>query len=52
MTLVLLTKYHYGSPKIIILIMIYFIGRNNIENIIIQLFLNRLEIKETFTIVV
>ena len=32
--------------------MIYFIDRDNIENIIIQLFLNRLEIKETFTIVV
>ena len=38
--------------KIIILIMIYFIDRNNIENIIIQLFLNKIGIKETFTIVV
>ena len=52
MALVSLAKYRYGSPKIIILIMIYFIGRNNIENITIQLFLNRIGIKETFTIVV
>ena len=38
------------QKEIIILNMIYFIDRNNIENIIIQLFLNRLGIKETFTI--
>ena len=51
MTLVLLTKYRYGSQKeIIILNMIYFIDRNNIENIIIQLFLNEIGVKETFTI--
>ena len=30
--------------------MTYFIDRNNIENIIIQLFLNEIGVRETFTI--
>ena len=51
MTLVLLTKYRIdhknnNSNHDI------FIDNNNIENIIIQLFFNGSEIKETFTIVV
>ena len=36
--------------KIIICNMIYFIDRNNTENIIIQLFLNEIGVRETFTI--
>ena len=50
MTLVLLTKYGYGHKIITCNMIHFFIDYNNIENIIVQLFLNKIGVKETFTI--